>query len=342
MIPMAELPEVEAFRKDAAGAVGKTVRAVQALDGWPTRRMSGRALDELVDRRIMGLDRYGKVLFVRFDRGPVLAMHFGSAGRLAHRRGRGEAPEDALLTLQLEDGTRLEYVNPRLGYLELADDVSGFRLEHGLGPDALAISRSEFVEELWRRPGSVRAALMDQSVVSGIGPRWSTAILSEAGIDPDADCRALTFQALGALHDVMRRVLSTGRGAEGPRTALRAELSRRSEGPIITRASGRPGESNPELLLIDMLVDEIVEDERLVDAFGTGTLSFEDVEAWLERRKAGSARFLDACEGHVAAMRRMGFGRQMRRGGKRATPSRGRRPARPGRAPERSRPGPPR
>lgn len=335
MKAMAELPEVEAFRKDAAGAVGRTVRTVQALDGWATRRMSARALDELVDRRIVGLDRHGKVLLVRFDRGPVLAMHFGTTGRLIHRRERRELPGDALLVLQLDDGSRLEYVNPRIGYLELADDAAGFRLEHGLGPDALAISRAEFVEELWRRPGPVRSALMDQSVVAGIGPCWSTAIISEAGLDPEADCRALAFQTIGTLHDAMRRVLLTGSRAGGRVTVPRAEGRRPSQGSIVTRAPGRPGERNPELLLIGMLVDEIVEDERLIDAFGSGTLSFEDVEAWLERRKAGSARFLDACEGHVAAMRRMGFGRQMRRGGRRATPSRGRRPVRPGHAPRR-------
>lgn len=206
---MPELPEVEAFRKRALAAVGSTVSAVEAREGWASRHLTPRALDELVERRIQGLDRHGKVLFIRFDRGPCLALHFGESGRLALEREEGEPPEDSLLILHCGDGRRLSYVNRRLGFAALAEDPAGFRLEHGLGPDALEIPETEFVTEIWGRRGPVKAALMDQSLVAGIGNEWSDEILFQARLDPRAECRDLTFETLKGLHQAMRAVLET-------------------------------------------------------------------------------------------------------------------------------------
>lgn len=227
MRPMPDLPEVEGFRRRASAAVGFAVAAVEAREGWAMRHLTPRALDELVDRTIEGVDRHGKVLFLRFSRGLCLALHFGESGRLAVERAGGEPAEeeDSLLILHC-DGWRLSYVNRRLGFAALTEDPDGFRLEHGLGPDALEIPEEEFVTEIWGRRGPIKAALMDQSLVAGIGSDWSDEILFHARIDPRTECRDLAFETLKALHRAMREVLETAIAAGEPARLPETYLSR--------------------------------------------------------------------------------------------------------------------
>lgn len=78
------------------------------------------------------------------------------------------------------------------------------------------------------------------------------------------------------------------------------------------------GEKNPEILLIDRIADQIQDDERLIDGLGDGSLGFEDVEKWYERRRAASSRFLEDCGRFIGSMRTDGFGRLMRHAQKRA------------------------
>lgn len=80
---------------------------------------------------------------------------------------------------------------------------------------------------------------------------------------------------------------------------------------------------NPELALIDAIVEQIVDDERLIEGLGDGSLALEDVERWHRRRVAGAARFEKECGSLIAAMRSQGFGRMMRRPGPPASARRG-------------------
>jgi hypothetical protein len=79
---------------------------------------------------------------------------------------------------------------------------------------------------------------------------------------------------------------------------------------------------NAESLLIDLITDQIVDDERLIEDLGTGRVSLQDLEQWLDQRRVSSQSFIEECGRLIGAMRSKGFGRVMRRGGSR--PSAGR------------------
>lgn len=243
---MPELPDVEGFGWHAAEAAGKRIASVETHDGWALRAVKKRALRALRGRVIEGLDRHGKHLFLKFDRGPLLAMHFGMSGRLAFEKDEGDPPAYSRLVLHFEDGTRLVYVNQRLGLISLAEDADGFRLEHGLGPDALKITELEFLAVLKRRRGCVKAALMDQSFMAGIGNEYSDEVLFQARLDPSAKCRRIPERRLRSLYETMRRVLKDSVQAGGERRLLPDSFltKRRGRGADCPRC-GRKLEASP-------------------------------------------------------------------------------------------------
>jgi hypothetical protein len=72
-------------------------------------------------------------------------------------------------------------------------------------------------------------------------------------------------------------------------------------------------ENNPEQELIDLIVGQIEDDERILEGLGGGTLSLEDVEAWRSRRWQAEKRFMSESGRWIGAMREKGFGRMMSR-----------------------------
>jgi formamidopyrimidine-DNA glycosylase len=93
--------------------------------------------------------------------------------------------------------------------------------EHDLGPDALEIEANEFVEKLSSRGGSIKSALMNQSIVAGIGNVYSDEILFQTGLHPASKVNALDEDALRELHKKMHHVLRTaskkgGNGQKAP------------------------------------------------------------------------------------------------------------------------------
>lgn len=229
---MPELPDVEHWRRFAARhATGHGVERVEVHDRGVLRNTSPQGLGRaLSGQRVPEPERRGKWLILPFEPTP-LVVHFGMTGELAwtsdrERRDRQGPERYDRVTLDL-DGGDLAYRSPRkLGGLWLArrgiEDVTG-----RLGPDAGDLDEERFLALLEDRRGGVKAALMDQRLLAGIGNELSDEILFHAGIDPrravrelgDAERRAL----FGAVRDVVRASVRHGRipRREGWITALR-------------------------------------------------------------------------------------------------------------------------
>jgi formamidopyrimidine-DNA glycosylase len=206
---MPELPDVEAYRRFfRRHATGRTVEAVSA-DPTIVRNATPRAIDRaLRGRRFEDPDRHGKWLIGRTD-GATLLLHFGMTGDLIWSGQEPEQHRHDRLTIRFEGGEELRYRNMRkLGGVWLAHDEEEVKAVIGaLGPDALGLGRKDFLELLGRRKGGVKAALMDQTFIAGVGNILADEVLWHARIHPRQRIESLGPEERGRLYTELRKVL---------------------------------------------------------------------------------------------------------------------------------------
>jgi len=237
---MPELPDVEGFRRFfRAHALGKTVRSVSAdpaiLRGV-TPAVLGRALH---GRRFEEPSRVGKWLTCWTD-GPALLFHFGMTGSFVWSAADGgpERHRWDRLTLVLAEGGELRYRNMRkLGGVWLAHDQHEVDdILATLGPDALAVTGSQFIKLLDHRRGGVKAALMDQSFIAGIGNILADDILWQARIHPKRRIQTLTSEERQRLSATIRSIL---------RQAVESDDFMLLKRPRLGQVRGEPGAACP-------------------------------------------------------------------------------------------------
>lgn len=232
---MPELPEVETERRFfREHATGRTIRRVVVTDPTILRNASPPDLDRaLRGRRFEEPRRHGKWLLGPAG-GPVLLLHFGMTGDLVWSGDEPERHRHDRLILELDRG-ELGYRNMRkLGGAWLAHDEDEVADVIGrLGPDALDVSRREFLERLARRRGGVKAVLIDQRFVAGVGNLIADEALWQARIHPKRRVEDLGADKRDDLYRVMRRV-------------LRAWVAGRGHGPPwLVHVRGEPGARCP-------------------------------------------------------------------------------------------------
>jgi formamidopyrimidine-DNA glycosylase len=206
---MPELPDVEAFRAVLAEhATGHRVERVEVSDEGVLRGITARQLDDaLRGCRFTRPERHGKWLIARTD-GPAVLLHFGMTGSL--RWLDGSAPRDRHDRVIFVTGAgELRYRDMRkLQGITLARDrQEEDRVLAGLGPDALDVTAKELDHILEGRRAAIKAALIDQKVMAGLGNLLADEILWRARIHPHRPARSLTAQEQHELHGQMHRVL---------------------------------------------------------------------------------------------------------------------------------------
>jgi len=211
---MPELPEVAGFKRylDAL-ALGQRIQRISVVDdrivkGASPRglkaRLSGAMLEETV--------RHGKFLFVQLSTGGYLVLHFGMDGGLHYFTHISALPEYTRLLLSFTNGHHLACTSVRmLGCVSFTEDVERFIQEHNLGPDALhgPLTAEAFAAMLTGRGGAVKRALMNQSIVAGIGNIYADEILFQSRIHPLTRLDRLGQDELKDMFRIMRRVLRT-------------------------------------------------------------------------------------------------------------------------------------
>jgi formamidopyrimidine-DNA glycosylase len=212
---MPEMLEVEEYRRLAERAVGRRIASVTADDAWFLKGgITSRDLsDALVKRRFTDARRVGKLLLMDLDRGPTLGLRFGMTGRLlvddaigvnelqysSHRLDSGWDR----FTVHFTDGGHLRINDPRrLGGVQLAPD------EEGLGPDAATITYQEVVDALDASTAPLKARLMDQRRVAGLGNLLTDELLWRAGLDPARPAGSLSVAERRRLHRQIRSTVS--------------------------------------------------------------------------------------------------------------------------------------
>ncbi len=213
---MPELPEVETIRRDLTPRiVGRTVVEAWVSPDAP-RLVQGEAPDSfchrLAARTIAEVDRRGKYLLLRLDGGLTWIVHLRMTGGLIlPASAPKESAERRFLRarFRLDDGSELCYVDMRkLGTMWLVADES--EVVGRLGPEPLddAFGPEQLRVALSGRSAPVKAVLMDQAAVAGIGNIYADESLFEAGIRPRKAARRLSRVAVERLHGAVRRVLA--------------------------------------------------------------------------------------------------------------------------------------
>ncbi|MDJ1131921.1 Fpg/Nei family DNA glycosylase [Streptomyces iconiensis] len=217
---MPELPDVEGFRRVLADcAQGRTIKRVDVRDTGVLHEVSAqRFRRDLEGRRFTEPERRGKWLLARTG-GPTVLLHFGMTGRLVCARADEDLHAHDRVLFTLGNERQLRYRDMRkLKGLWLAEDRDAAQLLDQ-GPDALSVSRTDFEAALAGKRGGLKSALMDQSLLAGLGNLLADEILWQAKLHPARSTASLSDDERANLYRTMRRVLrsSVSAGQVPPR-----------------------------------------------------------------------------------------------------------------------------
>jgi formamidopyrimidine-DNA glycosylase len=232
-----ELPDVAGFRRYLERhATGRVITHVEAPDRAIIRNRSAQALGRAVRGRRFGEPgRHGKWLIAPVDDVEVL-LHFGMTGDLRWASdAAGRHRHDRLIFVC--DGGELRYNNMRrFGGVWLArDGAERDAITGPLGPDAAGVDRQTFEDLLAGRRGAIKAALMDQRLIAGIGNLLSDEVLWRARVHPATPVAKLGAARRRRVYDAMHGAISEsiryGRVPRGPRWLTRVRDDRDAECP---------------------------------------------------------------------------------------------------------------
>ena len=207
---MPELPENEVQRLMLEEeCLNRTIETVELGSDTTYITLPGdNERARLVGRQFTQTRRHGKNIFAGSKTGPWMAVHLGMTGKLIAFDAPAEAPDKTKLLITFEGDRRLAFRCPRkLGKIQVIDDVDSFIQEQGLGPDALAITEQAFSQQMGNTRSPIKAALMDQSKLAGIGNLWSDELLFQNGLHPERRASDLSDHELGALHAKLKPML---------------------------------------------------------------------------------------------------------------------------------------
>lgn len=210
---MPELPEVEAYRRLAdERALGRVVAEVMAPDAWYLKGGidAGAVSSVLVGRRFETARRIGKLLLLdTSDGGPIVGLRFGMTGRLLVDdndavgellyTSKADRPEWDRFAVRFADGGGLRMQDPRRLGGVLLDPSEG-----RLGVDATTVTPAALRAALGPSTAPLKARLMNQAHLAGVGNLIADEALWRAGLDPRRPASSLTDAEHRRLHKHLR------------------------------------------------------------------------------------------------------------------------------------------
>ena len=209
---MPELPEVEVVRRGLAShAAGRTIDKVTVLHPRPVRThpVGPEAFAvELTCRRIDDVRRRGKFMWLTLG-DDALVVHLGMSGQFRINRPGDELPRNTRMLFDLDDGFQLRFVDQRMfGGLDLRAGVADDPVPHiALDPFDPAFDVRAVAARLRTRRTGVKRALLDQSLISGIGNIYADEALWRARIHYDLPTTDLGPRKAVELLDASRTVM---------------------------------------------------------------------------------------------------------------------------------------
>jgi formamidopyrimidine-DNA glycosylase len=227
---MPELPEVERARQTLESALGRRIAGVDDRDSYVCRpHRPGEIADALRGHTLAAAHRRGKFMWLETDDGPTLGLHLGMAGRIV------VDPEEVSrwdrFTLEFEDGGRLALRDKRrLGRAVLNPDFSH------VGPDAAEVSRGDFRRLIGSGRAPIKARLLNQRAISGVGNLLADQTLWQARISPKRLVSDLSTEDLDRLRREIRSAIRSAIRKGGAHTG--SFIESRQRGGVCPRDGG--------------------------------------------------------------------------------------------------------
>jgi len=218
---MPELPEVETVRRGLVGVLeGRRIARAEARRPDLRRPLPDGLAGRLAGARVVRLGRRSKYLLADLDTGETLVVHLGMSGRILvagallggfHHAHAAPGQHDHVV-IETEDGARITYNDPRrFGMMDLwpTDRIEAHPQLAGLGPEPLgnAFGPGPLAAGLAGRRMPVKAALLDQRVVAGLGNIYAAEALHRAAIAPWRPAGRIAAPRVAALAAAIRAVL---------------------------------------------------------------------------------------------------------------------------------------
>ena len=201
---MPELPEVETVTRSLIPHLrGRTIQSAEFRQPRVLRGDAEETARRLAGRRITRLERRGKFIMMHLDGGGVFTVHLGMTGRLLIG---GEIGKHTHAIVQLDRGV-LTYDDPRqFGRLEWSEGAP--RSVARLGPEPLLVKFDEFWRRLHTHKTRIKALLLDQKFLGGVGNIYADEALFRAAIHPLAKASKISKPRAQRLYDAIRDVLA--------------------------------------------------------------------------------------------------------------------------------------
>ena len=219
---MPELPEVETVMRGLGPIlVGRSIAAVELRRAGLRFPFPAGFAARLKGRRVVSLQRRAKYILVNLDDGHCLLVHLGMTGRFTvldenappnnlgefyyeqGAVGAGSGPHDHVVFL-LDNGVRVVYTDHRrFGVMDLLheNEMAGHKLLKGIGVEPLGNEFSaDFLAARFRKKSApLKAALLDQRIIAGLGNIYATEILYRSGIHPETPAGEISLPRLSKL-----------------------------------------------------------------------------------------------------------------------------------------------
>lgn len=214
---MPELPEVETVRRGLVPRlVGRRVIRLRQRRRDLRVPLPPRLAERVQGRMVVDVDRRAKYLLVRLDDGHTIIVHLGMSGRLTLHDATSAAEHPLErhdhVVIDLEDGWQVRFNDARrfgLMLLVRSETLTRHRLFKDLGPEPLdpAFDGSALASRLSGRRTSIKAALLDQKTLVGIGNIYACEALFLAGISPRRSAHTVQGERANRLVAALKQVL---------------------------------------------------------------------------------------------------------------------------------------
>ncbi|MBU2043861.1 MAG: DNA-formamidopyrimidine glycosylase [Candidatus Omnitrophica bacterium] len=206
---MPELPEVETIKRDLTKTIlNKKIVAVCIRKPKVIKEPSiAKFKKSLIGESAKEVIRQGKLLIIKFRPDKFLAVHLRIAGWLIY----GHKEERARVSFQFSNGKFLHYMDQRLlGELRLIKDWRSLNFVKNLGPEPFTLRPEQFVQIFKSRKTKIKALLLDQTLIAGLGNIYAQEALFLAKIDPRRPANSLSSQEAKLLGLKLTAVLREG------------------------------------------------------------------------------------------------------------------------------------
>ena len=217
---MRELPEIETIRraleKEAGGKKVKTAEVLAPMSALPRHPNKKHVAQKLEGAKIESVQRRGLVIVVTLDTGDLWVIDLGDGGTIRKTTPKEPLAKETLVVLAFTQGGQIRVLDASgtaTMSIIAADDLDAEMPELnalGLDPVETPISWTLFAEMLRGRKAKLKAFLVDQTILAGLGDLYADEVLFAAGLRPDRVAGSLTTQEIRRLYRSLVETLHDG------------------------------------------------------------------------------------------------------------------------------------